>query len=85
MTSESRLIIDLSDIRAIVFECRCGARVNTPFPADRNPRITECPSCGESWGFIPIEFLKALETQRNENDKGGPFRLRFELNGQPSA
>lgn len=53
MTAERRLLIALTDIRALVLECgQCGVRLSIQ-PANVKPEdFKECPSCRIQWSHL---------------------------------
>ena len=86
VTVEDRHIIDLSDIKAVRFECSaCAAAVTLLLDSWRDPNPRQCPGCGVPWGTSPqafetsnrlrlgIQGMKALMTSE------GAYRLRLEL------
>ena len=68
MTAEDRYIIDLSDLRAIRFECQCGASVTLKLQDwMKSPRA--CPACDVPWllgeGTEPFMTLQKLQQGLN--------------------
>lgn len=50
MTVEHRVIVGLSDIRAITFECvKCGARLSVAPGKVDTDTLRECPTCTAPW------------------------------------
>ena len=86
MTIETRTTIQLSDIRAIEFECRsCHCRIVRPMGGTQ-PIMPVCPECGVTWMQYKgtMEFLSNFASQvpkaatiDAQND--GPFVVRFEV------
>jgi hypothetical protein len=89
MTSERRIIVSLSDIKAVVFECdECKAR--TSIVPERFQFIPDtCPS-GHRWAsqtgemlgqapFMPMGFIYALKKLRTANYEKMGFRILLEF------
>lgn len=54
MTSETRTLIELTDIAGIEFECRkCGAKVLYPLAKHHDRLADICPNCYEPWFLNP--------------------------------
>jgi predicted RNA-binding Zn-ribbon protein involved in translation (DUF1610 family) len=50
VTSETRILIDLTDIRAVEFECpKCDARISYPVDKRVDRLADKCPNCYEPW------------------------------------
>ena len=85
MTIEETQIVDLCDIRRIVFECsKCEARISTPFPYENMPAAVKCPSCYADWQNIERQpygkMLFELEEQLKANSReGATFKIRLEI------
>jgi hypothetical protein len=87
MTNETRTTIQLSDIKAIEFECSaCHCRIVRPV-GGLQPKLLACPECGITWAQFErtMDFLsrtvsqlaKVAEVDKPENQS--PFVVRFEL------
>ena len=84
MTTETQTIVDLCDIKRVLFECTaCKAQIKVPFPDTRAPSTEQCPACRKLWNGATHEYfplLVELEKQMEENAKGGAqFHLRLEI------
>ena len=86
MTSEETQIINLCDIKRIVFECTntgCGAQIRTPFPDKKAPATQRCPACGGDWNGVRhhyYEMLVELEKQLDANaHENATFQIRLEV------
>lgn len=91
MTIEHRVVLDLSDVRAIRLECAtCQAAVVVQLDQTfRFPRV--CPGCQETWGGrdqpSPLEqtvvgFVDALKAARrvmSDRQSRVPVRARMEI------
>jgi predicted RNA-binding Zn-ribbon protein involved in translation (DUF1610 family) len=88
MTSETRTTIQLSDIKAVEFECtNCHHRLVRPIGVWQS-QWDQCPDCGSIWTHYraTMDFLArfssqvsktaVIDTQTNET----PFIVRFEIN-----
>ena len=55
MTSQSKYLIELSDLLAFTFTCKqCGVSVSVPIAGDTKAnRLDKCPTCDEPWLTIP--------------------------------
>ena len=92
MTIERRIVISLRDIRAVIFECKCGARSTQPF--DTGIALPEtCPrnhrwdmKSGPAVTYAPeVKFTKMLEELIKQAEIGpSGFRVLLELN-DPNA
>lgn len=50
MTAEHRLFFELSDILAVVFECKhCKLRLSVVPEKLRPERVQQCPGCSRDW------------------------------------
>lgn len=87
MTSETRTTIQLSDIKAVEFECtNCHHRLVRPLGVWQS-RWDSCPECGSNWTHYraTMDFLTKLSAQvvkTAEIDTQGneaPFIVRFEV------
>jgi hypothetical protein len=86
MTVETKMTIEMGDIRAVVFECpTCKARISIPLTQDNHPpfkcRNGACPKI-----FFADSSLEWNELRnalgflgRYAEAKELPFRIRFEL------
>ena len=56
MTSETRILLEMTDILGIEFECRkCKAKILYPLQ-DHYERLAEkCPNCFEPWFLAPAD------------------------------
>ena len=86
MKRERGTIIELSDIKRVVFECtntKCGAQIRTPFPDKKAPATQRCPASGGDWNGVRhhyYELLVELEKQLDANaHENATFRLCFEV------
>jgi predicted RNA-binding Zn-ribbon protein involved in translation (DUF1610 family) len=87
MTSETRTTIQLSDLKAIEFECtNCHHRLVRPLGAWKS-YWDSCPECGNNWIHYKatMDFLGAFASQAakisaidTQGDKA-PFVVRFEI------
>ena len=86
MTSETRTTIQLSDIKAVEFECSsCHHRIVRPVGAWQS-YLSECPECGSNWSAyrVAMNFLTQMASQivsvsRIDGAAESPFIVRFEL------
>jgi hypothetical protein len=87
MTSETRTTIQLSDIRAVEFECNhCHHRLVRPLGVWQS-QWEQCPECGSLWSHYRsmMDFLARFASQAaksSEIDKQGkeaPFTVRLEI------
>jgi predicted RNA-binding Zn-ribbon protein involved in translation (DUF1610 family) len=87
MTSETRTTIQLSDIKAVEFECvRCHHRLVRPIGTWQTP-VFACPECGETWASYrnTLDFLSKTASQLSRTasiDTPGndsPFIVRLEI------
>jgi hypothetical protein len=88
MTSETRVTINLSDVRALDFICRsCSGTVGLN-PNWRKVLIipTSCPTCGEKWLTQGSDMYKAIEGLIGslraipEMEKGNEFKFELRIN-----
>lgn len=50
MTSETRTLIELADIKGVEFSCRkCGAKVLYPLDRHYDELLEQCPNCNKNW------------------------------------
>lgn len=50
MTSENRILIELTDIKAVEYECpKCGAKIAYPLDKLYDRLADYCPNCNEAW------------------------------------
>lgn len=55
MTFENTVIFGLEEIKAVIFECKCGARIAVS-PESMNFPPAKCP-CGHAWDWnIALNF-----------------------------
>ncbi|MDR5726887.1 MAG: hypothetical protein RB191_05410 [Terriglobia bacterium] len=91
MTSETRTTIQLSDFKAIEFECaQCHSRIIRPITTWQT-RLDCCPDCGVSWihyrgtmdffANMASQIAKISSIDNPENQ--APFVARFEI-AQPA-
>ena len=90
MTSQTKYLIDFSDILALAFKCRtCGGSVSMPISSyAKENKLKTCPSCDEPWlegsAVETYDKLRATlrgiaeEMKRKEGSKGG-FTLAIEV------
>lgn len=85
MTTETRTTIQLSDFKAIEFECReCHCRTVRPMGGTQ-PLLLVCPDCGVTWEHVrgTMEFLSKFVSQVPKAaviDGEAPVIVRFEIN-----
>lgn len=100
MTSEQRMILDLTDVLAFRLECtKCGAAVVIK-PADFREVTFECPGCRGMWEVprtrdqtdspmnkIGSGLRQLLEQVKSAATSGGtlPYRVRIELRDSTSS
>ncbi len=80
MTIERKIIIDLEDIRAVVFECiSCLSRVSIPPQTRGNTRIpNECPQCSAKWSTLdPLKDGDRISLTPHVNFVTSIERLKF--------
>ncbi|SPE40203.1 hypothetical protein SBA7_1310007 [Candidatus Sulfotelmatobacter sp. SbA7] len=85
MTSEIRTTIQLSDLKAIEFECReCHCRTVRPMGGIQSLLLC-CPECGATWANFrgTLEFLSKTVSQIPKaaaiDSPESPFVVRFEI------
>jgi Zn-finger nucleic acid-binding protein len=86
MTTETRTTIQLSDIRAVEFECReCRCRIVRPVGGTQ-PLLLNCPECNTTWAQyrgnmeILVKMLSQLpKVAAFDSDAQTPFMLRLEI------
>ncbi len=87
MTSEVRTTIQLSDLKAVEFECtQCHARIVRPIGVWSSPLLC-CPECGMTWEHYraTMDFLAKTSSQIaktaaiDDPKSDSPFIVRFEL------
>ena len=91
MTREQRLVVPLTDIRGIHWQCRCGATMTIPIDQTlRTP--SHCPGCRDRFNFSATtemalnEFLQGLKTAiRLMQDKTSGATLSLDLTGSPTT
>lgn len=86
MTIETKGLIELKDVKAIVFECaECNSKI--VLALGNFKRIpTSCPDCNENWLIEGSGELTDLNTflrhiERAGKATSGPFKLKFEIEG----
>jgi hypothetical protein len=88
MTSETRTTIQLSDFKAVEFECReCRCRIVRPMGAIQ-PALLACPECGNTWAVWrgAMEFFTKTISQIpkaaviDQDESHAPVIVRFEIN-----
>lgn len=98
MTVEHRVLFDLSDIRALVFECtrdtcQAHARLSVSPDVTDTVKLLQCPSCGARWladdpdygdvtGGAFGRLVLALASARKA--RSSTFRMRLEF-AEPKA
>jgi len=66
VTSESRMVIDVTDISGIELECaECGAKILYPVNKYREQLATRCPNCRDLW-FMGNENIPGNPAQGME-------------------
>ena len=87
MTSETRTTIQLSDLKAIEFECQgCHCRISRPVGGQQQLMLV-CPECGSSWATHRgvMEYLIATISRLpkaaiiDDPNNQAPFIVRFEI------
>lgn len=86
MTSETRTTIQLSDFKAVEFECReCRCRIVRPMGAQQSS-LPACPECGNRWANWrgTLEFFTKMVSQIPkaaviDQDESAPVIVRFEI------
>ena len=89
MTTDQRLVLDVTDVLALRLECtKCGAAVSIR-PLEWNDQPWQCPGCGTTWALrqlvpTPLQHLgtgmKLLLEEINANKPPLlPYRVRFEV------
>jgi hypothetical protein len=88
MTSETRVTIELQDIKAIELECqKCHSRNVRPVEACFGS-VTKCANCNELW-MLPnaqdaeniTAFINSLFACRTQTNSTQPYKIRLELTG----
>jgi len=88
MTSETRTTIQLSDFKAVEFEClNCHSRIVRPIGVWQSPLLC-CPECGSTWAHYrgTMDFLAKMSSQIakiaaiDTPAEDTPFIVRFEIN-----
>ena len=86
MTVETKTTIELSDIKAIEFECKnCGRIVAWPIKAAKEPPF-QCDCNTPQWMSVGGDTYRSLMTlidaiKRHGNAQGEPFILRLVVAG----
>ena len=92
MTFESKIVVGLGDIMAVIFECRkCQTRVSVK--PERLHIPYKCPNCGEQWHSdfadsinspkpAAERFCKALEQCRTVEENNSPFVILLEFEAE---
>lgn len=98
MTFERKIVAGLEDIKAVILECKCGARISVP--TDKLQGIPEtCTICKEIWwlhgGASPFQtttsgaagaLIDALRIMRTlMREKPGSFKILFEFEEENPA
>jgi DNA-directed RNA polymerase subunit RPC12/RpoP len=86
MTSETRTVIEATDIKALELECvKCGFRTVWPL-SQWNGRYVKCATCGESWPVSQNAAYEALNQAvvslsvvAKAEKAAIPFKIHFEL------
>lgn len=90
MTRETRTTVQLSDFKAVEFECvQCHARIVRPMGV-WHFSLDECPECGTDWThynktmavLMNISSYIAKIAEIDEPAKQSPFIVRFEIASQ---
>jgi DNA replicative helicase MCM subunit Mcm2 (Cdc46/Mcm family) len=92
MTSESRMTIQLSDLKAIEFECtNCHHRLVRPIGVWQS-NWDSCPDCGSIWSHYrhTMNFLaqfssQVAKTKEIDNQNDSPYIVRFEITQPPKG
>lgn len=87
MTTEERVLIDLSDIHALEFTCKaCGAKTTRSPHSERQHIPSQCSGCNEEF-LLPESVLdKAMRSLYRAIRDGArmtgeaPFRLQLVVN-----
>jgi hypothetical protein len=96
MTIEHKIVVGLSDIKAVIFECanaNCHARVIVSPDNIHIPK--QCPACNEGWISIEKSFQSDTSQEKNFVDalaklrvleaKPLPFKILLEFEDEPRA
>jgi hypothetical protein len=97
MTIEHKIVVGLSDIKAVIFECTsttCRARVSASPDKLQIPK--QCPACNEIWGrgekksfksesSQQMNFIDSLGKLRTLEENGAPFKILLEFQDESSA
>lgn len=82
MTTETRIMIELGDIKAIEFECKkCHARITRLLDNWLQHPLT-CSNCGEQWMLREnLEKIREFVAYIGQfaNSEVRPFILRFDV------
>jgi hypothetical protein len=87
MTSEIRTTIQLSDIKAVEFECQqCHCRIVRPMGGTQ-PLVLGCPECGTTWAqyrgnmeILVRMFSQLPKVSAFDSEPEAPFIVRLEIN-----
>jgi|SRR5579872_3937825 len=99
MTSQTKHLIDFSDILAFAFKCKqCGVVVSLPIAGNtKDKRLDKCPSCDEPWLVSDSEKLTDTFDQLRNHIRGftqdmerrqkrsGGFSLSIEISAPASS
>jgi hypothetical protein len=70
MVSETRTLIEMTDIVGIEFACRkCGAKILYPLAEHYNRLSEKCPNCYEPWFTKNVAAHSSAETAADEVKK----------------
>jgi DNA-directed RNA polymerase subunit RPC12/RpoP len=75
MTSETRILVDITDIAGVEFKCKhCGAQILYPIEHLDTKRIVRiCPNCNEEW------FVYGGDAETNSFDLVRQFILGLKM------
>ncbi len=90
MTAERRWSVRLTDIQAILLECK-NCHTTSGYPPQKWGRVPYgCTNCSEPRGFENTLEYKTLDSFRRglveaiKNAEGLGFEIRFEFDGAPA-
>ena len=85
MTTEKRIVFDLTDIKNFRWECsECNKDISFYMGPTPAPMSYSCPYCSEPWSSnalsLQMEILRTIMLVLKEEDP--PVTLRFEIKGK---
>jgi hypothetical protein len=86
MTSQTKRFIDVVDLLAFCFECKCGSTVVTPISDYREMPVT-CSNCGHQFADLAnsaatqevFENVITALQRAQQTAEGRGFRFSFEI------